>query len=263
MVKNAEKKGFIKWLVSALCISAFADEGDPPPADPAPPVNFEKLIAQARQEEKAKLYPQIEKLKGEKDSLTASINNLLLENGALKDEIAKYKSTKQEKPEDSEAYKSLKAQFDELTAEMETLKKAPKEEEIRKQLEAEYEIKNYLREQLEKNKGEILTMLVEGISGKTKEEIDAAIAAAKEKTLSVKKDLGLIDDEGNPITPTHDKSTNKSNNSTKKTTTPTRAPNVAPADDTNGGQAFTVEYIQGLDPRSPEYAEFRKKMGLK
>ena len=29
------------------------------------------------------------------------------------------------------------------------------------------------------------------------------------------------------------------------------------------GEEFDAEYVRNLDPRSKEYAEFRKKMGLK
>lgn len=258
MTRNAERKGLFKWLISALSVCAYADEGTATPnagAEPTspPPVNFEALIAQARKEEKDKLYPQITKLKAEKESLTTSLNNLLLENGALKEELEKLKSTSAVKPEDSEVYKALQTKFDELTAENETLKKAPNEAEIRKQLEAEYEVKLYRNEQLEKNKGEILSMLTEDIKGTTKEEIDAAIAAAKEKTLSVKKDLGLVDDKGNPIV----------TNTTAPSKEPVkRVPQVAPAEN-NGAETFDAEYVRNLDPRSAEYAEFRKKMGLK
>lgn len=257
MTRNAERKGLFKWLISALSVCVCADEGTATPnTEPTapPPVNFEALIAQARKEEKDKLYPQITKLKADKESLTTSLNNLLLENGALKEELEKLKSTSAVKPEDSEVYKALQAKFDELTAENETLKKAPNEAEIRKQLEAEYEVKLYLNEQLEKNKGEILSMLTEDIKGTTKEEIDAAIVAAKEKTLSVKKDLGLVDDKGNPVVTT---------NTVPSTKEPAkRAPQVAPAEN-NGAETFDAEYVRNLDPRSAEYAEFRKKMGLK
>lgn len=257
MVRKVERKGFIQRFVSVLCFCALADEGNTgtTPEPTAPPINFEALIAQARQEEKAKLYPQIEKLKGERDNLTTSLNNTLLENAALKEENAKLKSQCGEKPEDSEAYKSLQAKFDELTAENETLKKSQVDEaEIRKQLEAEYEVKLYRNEQLEKNKGEILSMLTDDVKGATKEEIDAAIAAAKEKTLAVKKDLGLIDDKGNPI--------NTPAPAPAPSEPPKRAPIAAPADG-NAKETFTAEYIRNLDPRSPEYAEFRRKLGLK
>lgn len=249
MTRKVGKRGLFKWLISALSLCAFAEE---PEGDnsPAPQANFETLIAQARKEEKAKLYPQIEKLKGEKETLTNSLNTLLLENAALKEEVEKYKSKKvdEEKPEDSEVYKDLKQKYDTLTAEMENLKNnTPNEAEIRKQLEAEYEVKLYRTEQLEKNKDEILSMLAESVTGNTKEEIDAAIAAAKEKTISVKKDLGILDDKGEPI---------------QKPTTPQRAPAVAPPVD-NGSETFDAEYIRNLDPKSKEYSEFRKKMGLK
>ena len=106
------------------------------------------------------------------------------------------------------------------------------------------------------NKGSIISILIPEITGKTKEEIDSAIASAKEKTKTIKKDLGIdVDEEDDD-----DKSKQK------KTPAPApkqkKAPVAVPASGEDG-EEFDAEYIRNLDPRSPEYAEFRKKMGLR
>jgi hypothetical protein len=57
----------VKGLLTSMFLKAYADgEDDDPPAggkekDP-PQLNFEQLIANARKEEKDKLYPRIKKL---------------------------------------------------------------------------------------------------------------------------------------------------------------------------------------------------------
>ena len=202
------------------------------------------------------VYPEltnIKKAEEENKTLTASINKYLLENAALKDEIEKLKN----KSGDDSKIKELEEKIATLENENKTLKEnTPNEEEIRQRIEAEYEVKLYAQEQITANKDSIISILIPEITGKTKEEIDSAIASAKEKTKTIKKDLGLEvedddDDEGK--------------SKKKKTPAPTKqkkAPAAAPAVD-DDGEEFDAEYVRNLDPRSKEYAEFRKKMGLK
>lgn len=237
-----------------IILFAHAEENDPTPNDPTggdpAPINFEQAIAQARKEEKDKLYPRIKKAEDEVKTLTASINKYLLEIAALKDELEK----KNNQPADPKI-KELEDKVKSLEDENKTLKEnAPNEEEIRKRIEEEYEVKMYAQEQINANKGSIISILIPEITGKTKEEIDSAIATAKEKTKTIKKDLGLsVDDE-------EDDDKKK-----KKTPAPTKqkkAPVANPASD-DDGEEFDAEYVRNLDPRSKEYAEFRKKMGLR
>lgn len=241
-------------ILERLAIKAYADGEDPAPEDggnpqTSPSVNIEQLMAQVRKEEKDKLYPRIKKAEDEVKTLTASVNKYLLENAALKDELEKAKS----KSGDDAKIKELEAKIATLESENQTLKEnAPNEEEIRKRIEAEYEVKMYAQEQITANKDSIISILIPEITGKTKEEIDSAIASAKEKTQTIKKDLGLIDDEGKE-------------KSKKETTAPQKqkkAPASNPATD-GDKEEFDAEYVRNLDPRSPEYAEFRKKMGLR
>ena len=231
-----------------LFITAFADEPedeeDGGSANNSPQVNFEQLVSQARKEEKDKLYPRIKKLEEENKTVTSANNKYLLENAALKEELEKVKNSKN----DNKELEELKTQIATLEAENKTLKDStPDEESIREKVKAEYEVKMYAQEQVTANKGDILSILVPQITGATKEEVDQAIASAKEKTLAIKKDLGIeVGEEGEPE--------KKDKPKTKK---------VPPAVPTTERDEFDPEYVRNLDPRSPEYAEFRKKMGLK
>lgn len=260
---NAETSGRFNPfnILGRLILLAHADDGAEPTSspegsgEPTPQLNFEAMVAQARKEEKDKLYPRLNKAENEVKELTKSLNQYLIENATLKKTIEDLKSQSSEA--ESETVANLKKQVADLQAEIDTLRKAtpPDEDAIREKVRAEYEVKLYAQQQLDANKGEILSMFHSDIVGESKEDIDKAIASAKEKTLSVKKDLGLVDSEGKP----------KSTSGSKKTVTsgkPEKPPVAAPATGSEG-ETFDAEYIRNLDPRSPEYAEFRKKMGLK
>ena len=246
-----ERRLVFQRILGRLVLSAHAEgEGDPDPnptGETAPTVNFEQMIAQARKEEKDKLYPRIKKAEDENKTLTASVNKYLLENAALRDEIEKLKNNS---GNDSKI-QELEAKISTLEEENKTLKEtAPKEEDIRKKIEAEFEVKLYAQEQISANKDSIISILIPEITGKTKEEIDSAINSAKEKTKSIKKDLGLdVDDD--------DKS-KKTPAPQKQKKAPVAVPPASPS-----GDEFDAEYVRNLDPRSKEYAEFRKKMGLR
>lgn len=248
--------GLIKRLRDMLVLSVFADEGDDPEGDNKEPqgntFNFEQMVAQARKEEKEKLYPRIKKLEEENKTLTTSANKYLLENAALKDELEKLRA---KSGQDDPKVKDLESEIETLKAENKSLKEGtPNEEEIRKKVEAEYEVKMYAQEQITANKDSIVSILIPEITGATKEEIDTAIASAIEKTVTIKKDLGIDVDEEE----------DKDNKSTKKKETkekPKKAPVAVPS--TEDEEDYDAEYIRNLDPRSEEYKEFRKKMGLK
>lgn len=251
---NAEhfRRMMFQRITGKFLISAHAEEE--PTAETTPSINFEQAIARARKEEKDKLYPRIQKLEEDNKALQGSVNKYLLENAALKEELEKQKN----KPQDPKI-KELEDKVASLEAENKTLKEStPNEDEIRQKVAKEYEVKLYAQEQIAANKGSILSILTSEITGTTKEEIDTAIANAKEKTRSIKKDLGLdVDDE-------EDDDSKKSGG---KKTPPAqkkqkKAPAASPASDSDG-EEFDAEYIRNLDPRSKEYAEFRKKMGLR
>lgn len=261
------KSGFIAKQSTDLCkqrglyrgflLRAFADEGDEGNGtdvkegnEGAPTINFETLIANARKEEKEKLYPRIKKLEDENKALVQTNNDNLMKLATAQKELDELKANNGE----SQKVKDLETQLANAQAEITTLKEStPKEDEIRARIEAEYEVKMYRSTKLSEGSDKILAVFADEVKGNTKEEIDASFEKAVEKTVQTKKQLGLVDDEGNPVDTK--KSSKKED---KKTTTPPVANPSAEEDD-----KFDLDYVQNLDPRSKEYAEFRKKMGLR
>lgn len=258
----------VKKAISFMCaLNVHADEvNDDKTGDgntsTSPQINYEQLIAQARKEEKDKLYPRIKKLEEDNAKLVSTSNDNLIKIGdlmqtvsKLKAELEKYESGNGEK---SEEVKNLETTIATLTAENERLKnETPNEEEIRKQIEQEYEVKLYLTEQTNANKDEILSSFMPEVQGKTKEEIDESIAKAKEKSLAIKKELGIVDEDGKLI------EKKKSKEKTETTPTVPITPKVANPTGDDPNPNYDADYIRNLDPRSDEYKEFRKSLGLK
>ena len=247
-------------LLKKFFITAHADEGtEGTPAQPAPQVNYEELIAKARKEEKDKLYGQIKKLETDLATKTASINEYLITIGTLKAELESAKKS----TDSGEAQKviDLEEKIAQLSTELEAAKesttsvseeeiRAKVEAEIREALEAEYTVKNYKTEKLAEFKEDILPTFVELVQGSTVEELDAAIELAKNKTLETKKLLGLVDEEGKEIA--------KSKTTTKKSSPKTTNPPTGSQEDA----LFDEDYVRKLDPKSKEYAEWRVRVGL-
>ena len=243
-------------LNNHLFLTAFAEENPiEPPKNEGNTVNYEQLIAQARREEKEKLYPQIEKLKAQAEVLTKQVNEALLAKGAVEKELADLKDS--QKKGDSEEVTKLKAQVEALKSENEDLKKnTVSEEDLRKKLEGEYQVKLYAKDKLAENKDKILSVFAEKVVGNTKEEIDSAIEKAIESSNEIRKELGVEDKK--------DLKKKDKNSEGKKES---KSQNNPPAPNPQGGEGekgkFDLEYIQSLDPRSEEYAKWRKSVGLK
>ena len=243
-------------LNNILFLTAFAEENPiEPPKNEGNTVNYEQLIAQARREEKEKLYPQIEKLKAQAEVLTKQVNEALLAKGAVEKELADLKDS--QKKGDSEEVTKLKAQIEALKSENENLKKnTVSEEDLRKKLEEEYQVKLYAKGKLAENKDKILSVFAEKVVGNTKEEIDSAIEKAIESSNEIRKELGV---DG--------KKDFKKKGKYSEGKKESKSQNNPPAPNPQGGEGekgkFDLEYIQSLDPRSEEYAKWRKSVGLK
>lgn len=261
---KAEKKNVWSKILTALCLmTAVHAEEVTETGETTQQINYEQLIAQARKEEKEKLYPRIKQLEEENRKLVKTGNDNLIKIGDLTQtvntltaELEAYKKG----DKTTEEVSTLKTQIATLTAENEKLKsEAPDVEKLRKEIEQEYEIKSYLAEQKTANKDTILSSFLDEIQGKTKEEIDTSVQSAKEKSIAIKKELGLVDENGNPV-----ESTKQQGKSTSKKTPAKKAPAMNPTEDagTDTG-TFDAEYIRNLDPSSEEYKEFRKRLGLK
>lgn len=253
------QKKLLKNFANVFCINAFADENPNPPENNGGSSNIDigKLLEQARKEEKEKLYPEIQRLKSENSILQKQANDALLEAGKVKQELEVLKQS--QKDGTNEEITKLQAKIEALTEENKKLKEtAPKEEEIRKKLEAEFELKSYLKEKLEENKGKILSVYAKQVKGNTKEEIDASITEAIKNSDEIRKEINAGSsnsnkDKGN----TSNKDSSKSGNK-KPENPPATNPSI-----NIGSKEYSLEYIQGLDPSSKEYAEFRKSVGLK
>lgn len=270
---------------NALSFKTFAEEADPPAATASaaddsasqtpPPaqqqLNYEDLIARARKEEKDKLYPRVRKAEEDLAKQVNINNELLLKNATLQNEVEALKKSAGKDPRVGELEKeneTLKQKVAELEA------AAPNEEAIRKKVEEEYAVKMYAEQkkaELEKA-GSVLPSFLESIAGDTKEAVDTAATAAINSTLQIKKDLGLVDENGNPVaqstpagasTSTAAAGTSAAAAGTSAATTGNvAAPSVNPTDG-GGINSYSAEYIRGLDPASEEYRQLRKKLGFK
>lgn len=251
-------------FLNRLCMKVHADENDPDTdhvtpstepsgGSPAPSLNLEEVISRVRREEKDKLYGKIKKLEEERNELRGKVNDYIMQ-------IAQYQARLEdaEKKADPAEVKKLQDQVEQLTKDLEEAKKsAPDEEELRKKIQAEFDVKLYAKEQLAEHE-DILSIFHDEVKGNTKEEVDASIAAAVEKSTKVKKDLGLVDDEGNPTDGKKKKKKKDEGGGTQR-----KDPPVANPTSDNEEPGFDPDYIRNLDPRSDEYKEFRKKMGLR
>lgn len=260
---NAKHTGnsFFKKFIYGMSMSVHADEpaepGEDPKPNPAPSMNYEEMIARVRREEKDKLYGSLKKKDETIATLRESNNGYILQ-------IAEYQKKLEEaqKQSNTDEVKQLNDKIAELTAALEEAKKnVPDEAAIREQVKAEYEVKMYAKDELAKHKGDILSIFADEVKGGTREEVDASIKAAVEKSTKVKKDLGLIDEDGNPVEPKGKKKSGKEPEEEPGKKKKTNPPVASPAKIEDEG--FDPDYIRNLDPRSPEYAEFRKKMGLR
>lgn len=242
-----------KVIDSIVSFRVFADEGGNPEegGNTAPTINYEDLIAKARKEEKEKQYRAIEKLKGQVETLTKQHNDDLLANADLEKKLqdANDKLTKVGSG-DSEEVKTLKGTISTLEKDKTDLEQKLKGyedtppvnrddvvNEVRAELEKEYEVKHYKVTKLAENKDALL--VPELVFGNTKEEIDASLKSALERSEEIRKNLGVKNNTRTPKTPAN--------------------PSVSKVQD----REVSLEKLATMDVRSPEYAELRKQLGLR
>lgn len=255
---------FAKAMFGKMVLNARAEENPNPNPDsnnpnggnptPAPTINYEDLISKARAEEKAKQYKEIERLKTQIQTLTEQHNKDLLVVAELneKSKALETKLTEAGKG-DTEQVKTLKSEIENLktqvstlTAENEELKKNTVEESevearVRAQLEAEYTVKNHKVEILAQHKDDLL--VPELVMGDTVEALDASLEQALKRSEEIRAKIGGTKE--------------------KKTTTTTTRTAKSPSAGGDSIGNYSAEYIASLDPRSEEYKEFRKKLGLR
>lgn len=260
-VTNTVKRYFL--------LDAHADDGNS-----APPIDYEKLIAKARQEEKDKLYPEIQKLKAQVEALTQQSNDNLLAKGKAEAEVDSLR--KQLEKGQSDEVTKLTAKIEALEEENKKLKEsAPDEAKIREELQKEFEVKEYARDKIleSQQSGKLLKAFSKNVTGKTKEEIDAALAEAIKASDEVREEVGggKKDDDSKDSDTNKDKDKDKGGKEKEKKDKDkggNKDSNNPPAPNPNtftvGGKEYTREYIQSLDVTSEEYKKFRKEvLGLK
>jgi predicted lactoylglutathione lyase len=148
-------------------------------------------IAKAREQEKAKLYPQMEKMKEELSSLKKAREEQAAKEAEREQRIAEELLRKEaQKKEEEESELSFK----------ELLKK--KEQEFQAQLEAErlererafalleqerkfQEVMNYRQQRVEQERDNIVPELIDLIDGNNADEVEQSIAMLKEKSARI------------------------------------------------------------------------------
>lgn len=148
-------------------------------------------LAKARAQEKAKLYPQVEKLQEE-------ISTLRKKEEEREAKEAERKAARAQR--DAEAAAEKKKQEEAELGFKELLTK--KEEEFKAQLEAErlerekafallererefQELQTYRQQRLEDSRNDIIPELIDLISGNNKDEIESSIAGLKERSAKI------------------------------------------------------------------------------
>lgn len=211
---------------------------------PSQTINYEQLISQARQEEKAKLYPEITKLKAEKEAQTKRINELIIQ-VAEKDEVIKQKDAELKnatsKKVDSEEVKTLKLKVEELTNSL-----ALKDSEL-----AEIKLNSYKESKIKEVGEELIPELVKGT---TPEEIDASIAVAQQAYQSIIAKIKPVQSHATAQTHQPMPQVNP--------TMPVVNPTVNPVQ-TTGMDISSLSRTSMFDSSSREqYKELRKQLGF-
>lgn len=216
-----------------------------------PIINYEDLIAKARKEEKQKQYKEIEKLKNSIKEFTEKNNAQLLTIGQLTEELEKAKKALTTASKgDSEEVKTLKGEIEKLQKSNKDLEgklksyeeKPPVDEnairaEIQKEMEAKYEVKTYKVEKLAEHRDDLL--VPELVIGDTKEEIDASLKSALDRSNEIRKKLGI-------------------STKTKRTPKSVINPSINKVQDNE----ISLETLANMDVTSKEYRDLRKKLGL-
>jgi len=225
----------------------------PEPIAPVPPVVNETSLpgftaddlAKARAQEKAKLYPQMEKMAEELAALKKE-----------REEAATRKAARQAEREAQKAEKEKQKEVKELSFK-ELL--AKKEQEFNSQLENErlererafalldqerkfQDLMAYRSQRLEEERDSIVPQLIDLIGGNTPDEIEQSIATLKDKSAGIMQDVM------------------QTVQASKQQMVGTRitAPASGPLDNEMGQQSYTPEGIRGMD--MAEYQKQRAKL---
>lgn len=148
-------------------------------------------IAKARSQEKAKLYPQVEKLQEELSVLKKEREEreaLEAERAARRKEREAQRQAEQKAQEEEEmSFKSLlKTKEQEFQAQLEQERMEREKAIALLQREREFqELNQYRQQRLEAERENIIPELIDLISGNTQEEIEQSIAGLKERSAKI------------------------------------------------------------------------------
>lgn len=212
-----------------------------------PQINYEQLVAQARKEEKDKLYPKINELKNTISERDKTINELMLTLGGKEAEIGTLKS-------ELDKAKSGVTNSEEVTNLQTTIAQLKKELEDSKKQCTNIELDYYKKAKIAEAGGKLIPELV---TGTTKEEIDQSVENSMKRYLEI---VGVAS-QVNPqpqVTQTEVASVNADANAFL-------AGGINPSTSHLNSTNLSDE-LASIDVRTVEgrkrYAEIRKQLGL-
>ena len=153
----------------------------------------EEDLQRVRSQEKDKLYPQIEELKGKVNLLEKEREETVAQKAAREAELAAAKEAEQRAKEANEL--DAKSYADKRTQELQEQLERERQERERAFALLEKErsfadLQAYRQQALAAEADNIMPQLVKYVHGNTREEIDAAIADVKAETASILQDAG-------------------------------------------------------------------------
>ena len=205
----------------------------------------EEDLAKVRAQEKDKLYPQIDALKEEISSLKKDKEERAARKAAEAEAAAAEKAEKDRKKQEEEL--SAKELLDLRQQEWEQKLLAEKQEREKAFALLEQErmftdIQNYRNQRLEAERDNIMPELLDMVTGNSREEIDASLAALAERTQRI------IDSVKQ----------NTSDARRQMVGTRTTFPTTGPLDTESGPRQFTAADIASMS--MAEYAKYRESL---
>jgi len=198
-------------------------------------------LARVRSQEKEKLYPQIDKLKDELDTIKREREAELAARAA--EEEAKAKAQQEALENDMDVRSLLKAKETEWQEQLE--RERQERERAFALLERERtfaDLQNYRQQRVEQERDNIIPELVDLISGNTREEVDASVESLKERSNKILESAQFA----------------MQNARKEMTGTRVTTPPLEPMDINTDSRSLTAEDIQSMSMN--DYAKYRERI---
>jgi hypothetical protein len=198
-------------------------------------------LARVRSQEKEKLYPQIDKLKEELDTLKKEREAELATRAAEAE--AKAKAQQEALENDMDVRSLLKTKEQEWQEQLE--RERQERERAFALLEREKsfaDLQNYRTQRVDSERENIIPELIDLISGNTREEIDASVEGLKERSARILESAQSA----------------MQNARREMTGTRVTTPPAGPLDTQSDQRNFTAEDIQSMSMN--EYAKYRERI---